>query len=141
MIEFDPVNAVVGGLLIGLAAATLLWLSGRIAGISGILFGVFTRTPGERNWRLLFLVGLVAGGWTYTALTGDTLLERESFPLWKLIVAGLLVGAGTRLGSGCTSGHGVCGVSRLSVRSLLATTTFLGIGVLVATTSQLLGLS
>ena len=141
MTSLDVLPALAGGLLIGLSATLLLWFSGRVAGISGILFGVFTRARDERNWRLLFLAGLVIGGGIYTAFIGEAAAQRDSFPLWKLITAGLLVGMGTRLGSGCTSGHGVCGISRLSTRSLLATTTFLAVGMIVATLSQLLGIA
>lgn len=139
MLEFDPINAIAGGLIIGIAATILLGFSGRIAGISSILFGVFTRQPSERNWRLLFLLGLVAGGWLFSTLSGSPLMDRAEFPAWKLILAGLLVGAGTRLGSGCTSGHGVCGISRLSPRSILATVTFLATGAATATIIQLVG--
>lgn len=133
MTEFEPLSASVGGVLIGVSAVLLLWLSGRVAGISGILFGVFTRQTAERNWRLLFLLGLVLGGFIVQAITGETLVTRVDFPLPLLIVAGVLVGVGTRLGSGCTSGHGVCGISRLSLRSVLATLTFMVFG-MVATT-------
>ncbi|MGI9200108.1 MAG: YeeE/YedE family protein [Woeseiaceae bacterium] len=133
MLEIDYLRAAVGGALIGLAAVLLLWLNGRIAGISGIMNGVFTRSAQEYGWRIAFLVGLVAGGLLFQSLAEAPLMERTNFPIWMTIVAGLLVGYGTRLGSGCTSGHGVCGVSRLSVRSMVATATFVGIGMLIAT--------
>lgn len=133
MTSFTPYSALAGGALIGLAAVLLLYLNGRIAGISGILNGALTSAGSERAWRILFLVGLVLGGLLYQ-LSGDrTLLTREGFPLWQLITAGLLVGFGTRLGSGCTSGHGVCGIARLSPRSLVATAVFMGTGFITAT--------
>lgn len=133
MTEFTPLSAAFGGALIGLSAVSLLWLNGRVAGISGILYGVFTRQSSERNWRLLFILGLVLGGLLYQQLTGLPLMSRQNFPLPLLIVAGLLVGIGTRLGSGCTSGHGVCGVSRFSNRSILATITFIAFGMATTT--------
>lgn len=120
-------HGLAGGLLIGLAAVALFGLLGRIAGISGILGGVLTpETPAESSWRLAFLAGLlVAGG---LAAPVPAMTAGTSMPL--LIVAGLLVGFGTRLGSGCTSGHGVCGLGRLSWRSLVATLVFMASGVL-----------
>ena len=125
MIEFNLAPALLGGALIGLSAVLLLWLNGRIAGISGILYGLFTRQSDERNWRLLFVIGLILGGVIYQVVSNAPLATRTDFPLPVLIVAGLLVGIGSRLGSGCTSGHGVCGISRLSQRSVLATVTFI----------------
>jgi len=125
MLELDLAPALLGGALIGLSAVLLLWLNGRIAGISGILYGLFTRQSDERNWRLLFVIGLILGGVIYQVVSNAPLATRTDFPLPVLIVAGLLVGIGSRLGSGCTSGHGVCGISRLSQRSVLATVTFI----------------
>ena len=133
MTEFAPVSAAIGGALIGLAAVLLLWLNGQVAGVSGILYGLFSRHSGERNWRLLFVAGLVLGGLVYQWVTNTPLATRTEFPVPLLLVAGLLVGAGTRLGSGCTSGHGICGVSQLSQRSIIATITF--IVVAIATTA------
>jgi uncharacterized membrane protein YedE/YeeE len=138
MTEFEPVAAAIGGALIGLSAVLLLWLSGRIAGISGILYGIFTRESAERDWRFLFVVGLFAGGLLYQLVTGQTLSTRTGFPLPLVIVAGLLVGIGTRIGSGCTSGHGVCGISRLSVRSLTATLLFMAAGIATTTIIRML---
>ncbi len=132
MTEFTPVSALIGGALIGTASVLLLWLNGRVAGISGILYGVLTRDAVDRNWRLLFVAGLVLGGLSWTLLTGTNDIVRQGFPLHWLIIGGLLVGMGTRLGSGCTSGHGVCGISRLSVRSIIATVTFMVAGMLTA---------
>ena len=127
------IQALAGGALIGLAAVLLLWLNGRIAGISGIVNGAFTRDLSESGWRIAFVVGLIAGGLSYQFFTGESLIQRDAFPTWMTATAGLLVGFGTRLGSGCTSGHGVCGVSRLSARSITATVTFVVVGMLVAT--------
>jgi uncharacterized membrane protein YedE/YeeE len=125
--------AAAGGALIGTASVVLLWLNGRIAGVSGIINGAFSKQWAEAGWRIAFVVGLVAGGLLYQWATGVPLIERSDFPTWMTVVAGLLVGYGTRLGSGCTSGHGICGVSRLSMRSVVATVTFVFVGMLVAT--------
>ncbi len=132
MSGFDPAGATLGGAMIGLAAVLLLWLNGRIAGISGILYGVFTRQSAERDWRLLFVAGLILGGLLFQAIGERPLISRTDFPLPLLVVAGLLVGIGTRLGSGCTSGHGVCGISRMSLRSLAATLTYVLAGIATA---------
>lgn len=137
MTGFTPLSAALGGALIGLAAVLLLWLNGRVAGISGILYGVFTRQSGERNWQLLFVLGLVLGGFIYQQVTSLPLMTRTNFPLPLLIIAGLLVGVGTRLGSGCTSGHGVCGISRFSNRSILATATFIAFGMATTTVMRI----
>ena len=129
MDNFTPYSALGGGALIGLAATLLLWLDGRIAGISGILGGAVTGRGGERAWRGWFLAGLVAGAGIYLTVFGRVYELRQDFPLMLVALAGLLVGFGTALGSGCTSGHGVCGLARLSVRSLAATVTFLVMGI------------
>lgn len=117
--------ALAGGVLIGLSATLLLWLNGRIAGVSGIVNGVLLPRAGEVSWRVAFLVGLVAAGGLYMAFVPGAPLPRTDFPRAGLVVAGLLVGFGTRMGNGCTSGHGVCGLGRLSVRSLVAVATFM----------------
>lgn len=117
--------ALIGGALIGLAATLLLWLNGRLAGVSGILWRLFFANPGDMLWRVLFLAGVVGGAAVYYAVYDDAPAARETFPVWLLIVAGFLVGYGTSLGNGCTSGHGVCGLGRLSLRSLVATMVFL----------------
>ena len=137
MIQFTPYSALAGGALIGLAATLLLWLNGRIAGVSGILAGALSRQSGDRTWRVMFAVGLVIGGFGYQAISAEPLITREGFPIAQLIVAGLLVGFGTRLGSGCTSGHGVCGIGRLSPRSLAATMMFVAVGMATASTIYL----
>jgi uncharacterized membrane protein YedE/YeeE len=122
--------SLIGGLLIGLAATLLLWLNGRLAGISGILWRLFFSKPGDAWWRVLFLLGIVGGAALDYALFGNAPVARTTFPVWLLIVAGFLVGYGTSLGNGCTSGHGVCGLGRLSLRSLVATLTFLAIAII-----------
>lgn len=128
-----------GGVLIGLAATLLLLLNGRIAGISGILGGALTGPGGERGWRLAFLAGLAVGG-AGAALAGMTgPLERFGYPVGLLIAAGLLVGFGSRLGSGCTSGHGVCGIARLSLRSIVATVAFTLAGIVTVALLRLTG--
>lgn len=122
------VNAVVGGALIGSAAAMLLVLNGRIAGITGITAGMFTMKPQESFWRVAFIVGLVLGGLVMARVMPSAfgVPVLRAAPL--IIVAGLLVGVGTRMANGCTSGHGVCGIARLSPRSLTATATFMAAG-------------
>ena len=118
-------TALAGGMMIGVAATLLLWLNGRIAGVSGMLNGVLMPKRGDVAWRILFLFGLIAGGGVYLALIPGAYSPRTGFPVPALLVAGLLVGFGTRMGNGCTSGHGVCGLGRLSMRSLAAVLTFM----------------
>ena len=134
MTTFTPLSALIGGALIGAAAVLLMKFNGRIAGISGILNGALSTVPGDRLWRWLFVGGLILGGLSWQLITQSPLITRDAFPVGQLILAGLLVGFGTRLGSGCTSGHGVCGIARLSPRSLVATIVFLSTGAAVATT-------
>ena len=123
-LHFTPWSALAGGLLIGIAAAALILLNGRIAGISGVLGGLLRPVSGDRGWRIAFLLGLVAAPLAYQL--GAPLPEvRVEAGTATLAVAGLLVGIGTRYGAGCTSGHGVCGLSRLSPRSLAATAAFM----------------
>lgn len=128
--NFSLSAGLLGGMLIGLAAALLLLLNGRIAGISGILGGLLSPAGAERYWRQLFIIGLLAGGFLTPLITGRRLDTFIAAPWWLIIIAGLLVGFGTRLGSGCTSGHGVCGLARLSPRSLVATLTFIATAML-----------
>jgi uncharacterized protein len=125
MTEFTPFSALLGGTLIGLAAVLLMALNGRLAGISSIAGGLTPNRQHDRAWRWLFLAGLIAGAGLHQALRPAEFALREGFPPLLLIAAGLFVGIGTRMGSGCTSGHGVCGISRLSVRSLVATMIFM----------------
>ena len=125
MTEPNIFGGLIGGALIGLAAVLLLALNGRIAGVSGILGGLITSTSrGERFWHLAFIFGLIAGAGLYVLARGGLPLELQAGGL-TLLLAGLLVGVGTRLGSGCTSGLGVCGLARRSPRSLMATMTFM----------------
>ena len=137
MIEFTPYSALAGGVLIGLAATILLKLNGRIAGVSGILNGALSFQPDERLWRALFVAGLIVGGLIYQVISSEPLITREGFPAARLVIAGILVGFGTRLGSGCTSGHGVCGIARLSPRSIVATAIFVSVGMLTASSVYL----
>jgi uncharacterized membrane protein YedE/YeeE len=123
--------ASLGGVLIGLASATLMLFNGRIAGISGIFRGVLVPQRGDLLWRGLFVLGLVAGGALMFALQPELFPTSFETSVPVTIAAGLLVGFGTRLGSGCTSGHGVCGLSRFSPRSLVATLTFITAGAVV----------
>jgi uncharacterized protein len=124
---FTPISSLLGGILIGVAAALMLLACGRIAGISGILGGLTRPTRGDVAWRLTFVLGLVVGGLVIERLRPGSLGVSVA-PLWLVAVAGLLVGYGSRLGHGCTSGHGLCGISRLSRRSIVATLVFMGAG-------------
>lgn len=130
MAEANLLGGLVGGVLIGIAASLLLLFNGRIAGVSGILGGIFgTRGGAERFWRVAFVIGLICGAAIYSFAAAGLTIELRASNL-NLLIAGLLVGFGTRLGSGCTSGHGVCGLARRSPRSLMATITFMVFGVL-----------
>ena len=130
MEDFTPVSGLVGGLLIGLAAALLLLLNGRISGISGILGDLVAPKGSDAGWRVVFVVGLLLGASIYMLATDAAFAVTMQASLPVLVVAGLLVGFGTRLGSGCTSGHGVCGIARLSRRSISATAVFVGVAML-----------
>lgn len=129
-----------GGLLIGIAAAIFVLLNGRIAGISGILSGLLQIGKGDKLWRVMFMLGMVAAPFIYQLAADLPAVTIEAGTI-QLIIAGLLVGLGTRYGSGCTSGHGVCGISRGSIRSIAATLTFMTAGfITVYLTRHLLGL-
>ncbi|SHE19856.1 YeeE/YedE family protein [methanotrophic endosymbiont of Bathymodiolus puteoserpentis (Logatchev)] len=130
MENFTPISALLGGALIGISVSLLLLFNGRMAGISGIMNGVFSAPKKEEVWRTLFLVGLIIGAALFQFLTQDSLSAREGYPLWLIIIGGFLVGFGTRLGSGCTSGHGICGIANFSIRSIGATLTFMASGML-----------
>jgi uncharacterized membrane protein YedE/YeeE len=139
IVNFTPASALTGGVVIGAAATLLMWLNGRIAGISGILGGLLP--PGsDALWRLAFVVGLVCGGLVYAAAGGDLeAIEIESSHA-VLVCAGLLVGYGTRLGSGCTSGHGVCGIGRLAPRGIVSTAIYMAVAaVTVYVTHHVIG--
>ncbi len=128
---FTPGSALLGGAMIGLAAAILIIAVGRVMGASSILAGVLGGgNEGETAWRVTFLVGLMLAPTLLLALSMPVPAPRIETPVWLLAIGGLLVGFGTRLGSGCTSGHGICGLARLSPRSLVATLCFMATGML-----------
>ncbi len=126
--EFTPWSALAGGMVIGIATALFLLFNGRIAGISGIVGGLFRLQKGDTSWRIAFVAGLIAAPLIWQLFLGLPLIHISN-NYAALAIAGLVVGIGTRYGSGCTSGHGVCGLSRLSPRSLIATLVFMGTGV------------
>ncbi len=131
MDNFTPISSGLGGMLIGLSAGLILLYNGRIAGISGIVGGLLTnRQARELLWRAAFLLGLLGGGLIASSIAPDAFAFELDRSTPALIAAGLLVGFGTRLGNGCTSGHGVCGISRLSRRSIVATAIFMSAGIL-----------
>lgn len=130
MHDFTPVPALIGGALIGLSASVLLFTHGKVAGISGLYAGALRSETPDRKMRIAFLVGLVGAGVVLRLLSARLFASSWTPSLPLALVAGLVVGLGTRLGSGCTSGHGVCGLSRLSMRSLVATVTFMAFGFL-----------
>ena len=126
-INFTPYSALAGGAILGVAVTFLLLATGRIAGISGILGGLLPPTAGDSGWRLAFIIGLVISPLVYSLFTALPAIQIDA-GLPTLILAGLLVGIGTRYGAGCTSGHGVCGLARFSPRSLVATLSFMFTG-------------
>lgn len=131
MENFTPISALIGGALIGTGALVLMAFLGRVAGISGITSSAIFSANG-RSWRLAFVVGLLVGPLLVSSLWADFNFSTPSLG-WEVVVAGLLVGIGTGVGSGCTSGHGICGIGRLSLRSIVATLVFMGAGFLIAT--------
>ena len=131
MHDFTPGHAIVGGVLIALGLAVVLIGSGRIAGLSGIAAGIIR--PGDRTWRIGFLGAAIAVGLVFELAAPATFDAAPPHPLWLIAISGALVGFGTRIGNGCTSGHGLCGLGRFSKRSLIATCTFFGVAVVVAT--------
>ena len=130
MQNFTPYSAAIGGILIGVSASWLLLATGRIAGISGILGDLLVPAREDKLWRALFVAGLIGGCWLVRTALGDAIAITISAPAKELLLAGLLVGFGTRVANGCTSGHGVCGMARLSPRSIAATLTFMASGAL-----------
>lgn len=124
------INAILGGVLIGIAASLMMLFNGRVTGISGIVAGVIRPKKMDVSWRVSFLIGLLFGGIVLRFFRPEVFLQSSSALLGDYIFAGLLVGFGTLLGNGCTSGHGVCGISRMSVRSIMATATFITFGIL-----------
>ncbi len=125
MVEFTPLSGAVGGFVIGLAAVLFMAVNGRVAGISGILAGVLTPVRGDWAWRAAFMAGLFAAPLAFWLATSEKPQVVFDHPLWLVALGGVLVGFGARLGGGCTSGHGVCGMARLSRRSIAATATFM----------------
>lgn len=136
---FTPLPALFGGALIGVAVSMFLLATGRVAGISGIVGGVLSPKPGDLAWRVAFILGLLAVGLVTSWVSPTMLAASTSRGPVAMVVAGLVVGYGTRLGNGCTSGHGVCGLSRFSVRSLAATVTFMFTGMVTVTLMRVLG--
>ena len=128
MTDFEVLMPLTGGILIGIAASMMLLFSGRIAGVSGIFGDMLFQKGKERAWRLSFISGLIAGGILLYAINAQFFENSSGRGLLAVNIAGLLVGIGTRIGGGCTSGHGVCGIGRLSVRSLVATVIFVFAG-------------
>jgi uncharacterized membrane protein YedE/YeeE len=126
---FAYTTPLIGGLLIGASAVALLYFLGRIAGIGGIVWGAVSAQP-DNSWRWLFVVGLVAGPLLFHSLSNTPYPAASPLQWWHAVAGGLLVGFGVKMGSGCTSGHGVCGIGRLSPRSLLAPTTFMVTGII-----------
>lgn len=130
MENFTPISSLIGGILIGLSASLLLFFNGKIAGVSGIVGGILSPVKNDTLWRVFFVAGLLMGGFIFYQAFPQAFAIEISRSTSALILAGLLVGFGTRLGTGCTSGHGVCGIGRFSTRSILATVTFMATGVL-----------
>jgi hypothetical protein len=140
MHDLTPWSALAGGALIGISASLLLLANGRVAGVSGMLGGVLVPTRGDVAWRIWFLAGLLIAG-ALAAVVAPAALGASPRSLPLIGVAGLLVGVGTRLGNGCTSGHGVCGISRLAPRSIAATVTFIAAGMGAGVVLRAIGLS
>lgn len=131
--EPEWIKALIGGGLIGLSATVHLIVSGRVTGVSGIYHGIFTNTGVQRLWRFKFVAGLLLGGALGAFFVDMPFVNESGRSLYAIALAGLLVGFGTKMGSGCTSGHGVCGISRLSLRSVVATLSFMGAGIATVT--------
>jgi len=128
--DLTPLSAMLGGALIGLSVTILLLFNGRMAGISGIMNGLFNSPRDEVIWRFTFLCGLIIGAFIFQLISPDFFVPRQGFPLWLVAIGGFLVGIGTRLGNGCTSGHGICGIANMSKRSIFSTLTFMTAGML-----------
>jgi len=136
MTEFEVLMPLTGGVLIGISASMMLLFSGRIAGVSGIFGGTLFKHGKERAWRLSFIAGLIAGGVLLYIINAEFFENSSGRGLLAVTIAGLLVGIGTRVGGGCTSGHGVCGIGRLSLRSIVATVTFVLAGMAIVVLVQ-----
>ena len=139
MENFTPISGLIGGLLIGLSTTLMILFNGKIAGISGIVGGLLARKGSEVGWRAVFVVGLLLGAFLYMLATGGPIPVNLQASLPVMVAAGLLGGFGTRLGSGCTSGHGISGIARFSKRSIVATVVFVGMAMItVFVTHQVL---
>ena len=136
MTEFEVIMPLIGGILIGFAASMLLLFSGKIAGVSGIFGGMLFQKGNERAWKLSFIAGLITGGILLYILNAEIFENTSGRGHLTVTIAGLLVGIGTRVGGGCTSGHGVCGIGRLSRRSIVATVTFVVAGMAIVALVQ-----
>jgi uncharacterized membrane protein YedE/YeeE len=136
--DFTPVQALVGGALIALSLAIMLIATGRIAGLSGIFAGFFAGKRGDWAWRAWFVTGMMITGVAFQLARPETFDSGARIPLWLVAVSGAVVGIGTRASNGCTSGHGLCGISRLSKRSIVATLVFFAFGVATATISGMI---
>lgn len=130
MENFSPLSATAGGALIGISVTLLLLFNGRIGGVSGIMSGVFFASKYDRIWRLTFLAGLILGAFFFQLVAPDFNVLRQNYPLFLLGLGGFLIGFGTRMSGGCTSGHGICGIATLSTRSLIATLIFMATGII-----------
>lgn len=137
--NIEWIHALMGGVLIGTSVTILLLFNGRVTGISGILSGALFPHKGEVGWRMAFLSGLLSGGLLLYVLRPEFFSKPVTSSTLQLIIAGVLVGFGTLLGNGCTSGHGVCGISRLSIRSIVATISFIFAGILMVSAIRYLG--
>ena len=136
MTEFEILMPLTGGILIGIAASMMLLFNGKVAGVSGIFGGMLFQQGKERAWQLSFIAGLIAGGILLYIINTEFFENSSGRGLLTATIAGLLVGIGTRVGGGCTSGHGVCGIGRLSGRSLVATVTFMFAGMVIVALVQ-----
>jgi len=131
MENFTPYTSLAGGILLGISACILMYLNGRIAGISGIVAGILSNpSVTEKAWRAAFVLGIIGGAFTYAYFFPINIEPREHMTTALLVIGGLVVGFGTAMGGGCTSGHGVCGISRFSLRSITATAAFLIAGII-----------
>jgi len=139
MFDFIPWNALIGGMLLGLSSALLMLFNGKVAGISGIMSGVIHAKKNDYIWRCLFLIGMVVSAYLVKPF-GFSLPDLTDINLLLVVFGGLCVGFGTRLGNGCTSGHGIVGIGRLSVRSIIATIVFLGAGMIMVYVHQIIGI-
>ncbi|MBC7715138.1 MAG: YeeE/YedE family protein [Rhizobacter sp.] len=128
--KMDWILALAGGMIIGLSVSIMLLFNGRVTGISGIVNGLLSPKKDDSTWRITFVLGLFSGGLLLRIIRPQAFNFALTTPLWTTVAAGLLVGVGTIMGSGCTSGHGVCGISRLSPRSIIATITFIFAGII-----------